>query len=111
MWKDQIYIPLNPGLRSEIIRLNHDHPLARHPGRDKTKELIGQDYWWPRMQTDILKYVEGWDKCQRSNTYHKKPSNPLNLNVPARPQQTISVDIIGELAESQSFNAIFMIIN
>src|SRR4051812_7993407 len=43
-WKDQIYVPLNPGLRSEIIRLNHDHPLARHPGRDKTKELVGQDY-------------------------------------------------------------------
>lgn len=85
-WKDWIYIPLNPGLRSEIIRLNHDHPLARHPGRDKTKELIGQDYWWPRMQTDILKYVEGCDKCQRSNIHCKKPSSPLNPNkIPTRP--------------------------
>ena len=80
MWKDQIYIPLDPGLRSEIIRLNHDHPLAGHPRRDKTKELIGQDYWWPRMWTDILKYVEGCNKCQRSDTHHKKPSNPLNPN-------------------------------
>src|SRR3954466_16011025 len=40
-WKDQIYVPLNPGLRLEIIKLNHDHPLARHPGRDKAKELVG----------------------------------------------------------------------
>src|SRR3954469_1395505 len=63
-WRDQIYIPLNLGLRLEIIKLNHDHPLAGHLGRDKTKELVGHDYWWPRMWTDILKYIEGCDKCQ-----------------------------------------------
>src|SRR3954451_22958210 len=37
-WRDWIYVPLNPGLRSEIIKLNHNHPLSRHLGRDKTKE-------------------------------------------------------------------------
>src|SRR3954464_12704185 len=64
------------------------------------------------MQTDILKYVEGCDKCQRSNTHRKKASNPLNPNeIPTRPWQIISVDIIGELPESQGFNAIFVIIN
>src|SRR3954470_8606614 len=111
-WKDQIYVPLNPGLRLYIIKLNHDHPLAGHPGRDKTKELIGQAYWWPRMWTDILKYVEGCNKCQRSNTHCKKPSNPLNPNkIPTRPWWIISVDIIGELPESQGFNAIFVIVN
>src|SRR4051812_35956069 len=101
-WKDQIYVPLNLGLRSEIIKLNHDQPLAGYLGRDKTKELVGKDYWWPRMQTDILKYIEGCNKCQRSNTYHKKASNPLKPNkIPTRPWQIISVDIIGELPESQ----------
>src|SRR4051812_32845811 len=40
-WRDQIYVPLNPGLILEIIKLNHNYPLARHPGRDKTKELVG----------------------------------------------------------------------
>src|SRR4051812_11841783 len=94
-WRHLIYVPLNPGLRSEIIKLNHDHPLARHPARDKPKELVGQDYWWPRMQTDILKYIEGCNKCQRSNTHCRKTSNPLNLNeIPIRPWQIISVDII-----------------
>src|SRR4051794_13657017 len=43
-WKGRIYIPLSPCLRTEIIKLNHDHPLARHPGREKTKELVGCDY-------------------------------------------------------------------
>src|SRR4051812_28285350 len=64
------------------------------------------------MQTDILKYIEGCNKCQRSNTHCKKASNPLNPNeIPMRPWQIISVDIIGELPESQGFNAIFVIVD
>src|SRR4051812_16241276 len=64
------------------------------------------------MWTDILKDVEGCNKCQRSNTHHKKASNPLNLNeIPTRPWQIISMDIIGELLESQGFNAIFIVID
>src|SRR3954470_14912753 len=64
------------------------------------------------MWADILKYVEGCNKCQRSNTHCKKASNPLNLNeIPSRPWQIISVDIIGELLESQGFNTIIVIIN
>src|SRR4051794_37720105 len=43
-WKGKIYIPLSPSLRMEIIKLNHDHPLAGHPRRDKTKELVGHEY-------------------------------------------------------------------
>src|SRR3954453_7558118 len=61
---------------------------------------------------DILKYVEGCDKCQRSNIHHKKASNPLNPNeIPTRPWQIISINIIGERPESQGFNAIFVIVN
>src|SRR3954464_2516608 len=64
------------------------------------------------MWTDILKYIEGCDKCQTSNTHHKKASNPLNPNeISTRPWQIISVDIIGELPESQGFNTIFIVID
>src|SRR3954464_15681341 len=64
------------------------------------------------MWTDILKYIEGCNKYQRSNTHCQKPSNPLNPNeILTRPWQIISMDIIGELPKSQGFNAIFMIID
>src|SRR3954470_12395167 len=64
------------------------------------------------MRTDILKYVEGCDKCQRVNTHRKKASNLLNPNeIPTRPWQIISVDIIGELPESQGFNTIFVVVD
>src|SRR3954463_9826923 len=85
-WRNQIYVPLNVGLRLEIIKLNHNHPLARHLGRDKTKELVGQDYWQLQMCTDTLNYIEGCNTCQRVNTNHRKASNPLNPNeIPTQP--------------------------
>src|SRR3954451_4626787 len=40
-WKGRIYVPLSSSLRTGIIKLNHDHPLAGNLGRDKTKELVG----------------------------------------------------------------------
>src|SRR4051812_6126166 len=64
------------------------------------------------MWMDILTYVEGCDKCQISTTHCKKASNLLNPNeIPTRPWQIISVDIIGELPEIQGFNAIFIVVN
>src|SRR4051812_34031983 len=43
------------------------------------------------MQTEILKYVEGCDKCQRSNTHCRKSFSLLNPNeIPIRPWQIIS---------------------
>ena len=39
-WKDRIYVPVDRKLREEIVQLHHDSPLAGHPGRHKTHELI-----------------------------------------------------------------------
>ncbi len=44
-----IYILCNHALHGEIITHSHDHITARHPGIEKTKEWILQDYWWPKI--------------------------------------------------------------
>ena len=31
-WKTLLYIPPSPTLRERVIKENHDHPLASHPG-------------------------------------------------------------------------------
>ena len=63
-WKDRIYVPIDRKLREEIVRLHHDTPLAGHPGRHKTHELITRNYWWPKIQDFVRKYVEGCEVCQ-----------------------------------------------
>jgi hypothetical protein len=59
VWKDCIYVPIDRKLQEEIIHEFHDTPLAGHPGRYKTQELITRNYWWPRMQSQIHQYVDG----------------------------------------------------
>ena len=111
-WKDRIYVPKDAPLREEIIRLHHDSTLAGHPGRYKTHELITRNYWWPGIHRDIRKYVEGCEECQRAKPIRQSPHNPLHPHdVPSEPWQVISVDLIGELPESQGYNAICVVVD
>jgi hypothetical protein len=82
-------------------------PLAGHPGRYKTQELITRNYWWPRMQSQIRQYVDGCEICQKSKPRHQKRTAPLHPNeIPSYPWEIISTDLIGELPESDGYNAI-----
>lgn len=111
-WKNRIYVPHDKPLRERIIQLNHDSLSAGHPGRYKTQELITRDYWWPRIQGDVRRYVEGCKICQRTKTRHGKIAAPLQPNeVPSHNWEIVSVDMIGALPESQGCNAILNVID
>ena len=79
------------------------------PGQYKTQELITRNYWWPYIQADICKYIDRCETCQRTKTHREKPHNPLQPNeIPLKPREHISVDIIGELPESNRYNTILV---
>ena len=63
-WQDRIYVPKDSKLREDIICSHHNSTLAGHPGRYKTQELITRNYWWPGIQRDVRRYVDGCDTCQ-----------------------------------------------
>ena len=112
MWKHRVYVPKDAKLREDIIRLHHGTPLAGHPGRYKTHELITRNYWWLGIMRDIRKYVEGCEKCQRAKPIRQKPHNVLHPHgVPSEPWQVIMVDLIGELPESQGYNGICVFVD
>ena len=111
-WEHRIYVPRSARLREKIIRLHHDGISVGHPGRYKTQELITRNYWWPRIQADVKSYVEGCETCQRTKVRHGKPTAPLQPNaIPNGPWETITVDMIGPLPESQGHDAILVIVD
>ena len=59
-------------IRSEVISRHHDDPLAGHFGIDKTRELIGQKYYWPSLKKDVENYVGGYDFCLASEVVRHK---------------------------------------
>ena len=61
------------------------------------------------MHRDIRKCVKGCKECQSAKPIRQNPHNLLHLH--DEPWQVISVDLIGELPESQGYNAICVVVD
>ncbi|EJD32527.1 hypothetical protein AURDEDRAFT_77624, partial [Auricularia subglabra TFB-10046 SS5] len=111
-YKGRVYVPRDSRLRERIVRAFHDTPVAGHPGRHGTRELIERHYWWPSITAFVRRYVDGCDICQRVKLRHGPLAAPLYPNdPPARPWEVVLVDIIGPLPESHGYNAILVVID
>jgi len=114
LYREKIYIShsMEDTLRQQIIQMHYDLPSTRHPGRWKTYELVSRNYWWPGMTTFVKKYVMDYDMCQQIKNRPQQPFGPLVPNkVPNRPWEIISTDLITQLPESNSYNAICVIVD
>src|SRR6266540_1554981 len=109
---DRIYVPDHDDLRLRILRFKHDHPLAGHYGQNKTVELIRRDYVWPGMRAFIKDYCNSCTICGRIKPRRHKPYGLLKLlPVPARPWDSISMDLIEQLPASAGFTAILVVVD
>jgi len=78
----------------------------------KTLALTRQYYWWPNMKNYATEYIKGCATSQMSkiNTNPSKPAlSPITPEPNALPFQTISLDFIVKLPESEGFDTILMI--
>ena len=53
----RLYMPESNLLWMEVIQKYHDSPVARHPGYEKTLDLLQHNYYWSRMATTVNKSV------------------------------------------------------
>ena len=110
-YRGKIYVP-GAEPRRRILALCHDSKLAGHPRRWKTLELVSQNYWWPQMSRYIGKYVSMCDMCLRTKSIQQLPTGELHpLPIPNGPWDTISVDFITELPESNGKDAIMVVVD
>jgi len=75
-----VTIPHNQLLRERILYSHHDTPLAGHPGRSKTVELIQRTYWWPGLSGYAARYVHACGVCQRTKPRVGAIPAPLQPN-------------------------------
>ena len=98
--------------KHKIIQAYHDVPAYRHPGINRTKDLVAKYYWWPQLSQDIHEYVKGCAQCQQNevNTHPRKaPLSPITPVTGALLFQTIAMDFIVKLLESAGFDSILTI--
>ena len=76
------------GLVKTMLESEHDSKVAGYFGQDKTIELIHCNFWWPKMDADIIGYIQSCPKCQQDKSrrhrntasyphwsYHMLPGN------------------------------------
>lgn len=107
-----LYVPCDPELQCDIIRSRHDHPAAGHPGRASTFEKVVRDFWWPGMRKTITRYVNNCDTCSRIKPARHAPYGFLKpLTVPQKRWESVSMDFIVGLPQSEGFDAILVCVD
>ncbi|ESK82388.1 pro-pol protein [Moniliophthora roreri MCA 2997] len=113
-YKGRAYVPNDATLQREIVWTIHEGQPFGHPGQFGTIDLIGREFWWPSMAKFIKAFVDGCALCQQMkvNT-HPSVAGILPLpGVPnAVPFQTITMDLIMDLPESDGLDSIMVMVD
>ncbi|QRW23575.1 Retrotransposable element Tf2 protein [Rhizoctonia solani] len=86
-------------------------PLAGHPGRQQTLELVSQNYYWPRIHSNTYWHVDSCKTCQqiRKPKYTSIPPQPLELL--SRPWQHVSYNMIVDLPKDGNHDSILVVVD
>ena len=117
-WRDisahRLVIPLDQGLKCEIMHTWHDSPLIGHPRRDETIRRVNKEYFWPGAKSWIMEYVKGCATCQQNKNLTHRIKTPL-FRIPsvidAKPFSHIAMDLITGLPKSDGHDAILTIVD
>lgn len=115
-FKERIYIPAGSNLRTTLLSIHHDDPLAGHFGRIRTLELMKRKYHWPNLNRDVAEYVQDCQVCQGITAKRHKPYGELHpLPIPSRPFIELSMDFVTGLPptlhDSKLVDAILVIVD
>lgn len=101
------YLP--PSLRKNAVQDCHDSRLASHPSAESTFQIVGRSYYWPKMLTDIKKYVKTCETCQMSKDKNHLPYGLLQpLPIPRDYWTSVSMDFITNLPKSRGYDSIMV---
>jgi len=79
-------------LRARILELAHEG----HPGMDRMKQRLRTKVWWPRIDSEVEKFVKACSSCLAVS----RPPNPLPITttqLPCRPWEYVAMDFLGPL--------------
>ena len=96
--------------RLEVLRHHYDSQVAGHWGRHRTQDLVSRNFIWDKWLEDMTIYVAGCVKCQKSKAdRHSRQTKLILMPTGERPFEEIAMDFVGELPESECYNAILVV--
>ena len=106
-WRNRTWVPFYEPLRTGLIQRVHDSPLAGHPGRELTRDLVAREYCWPGLTEDVRRFVGNCQTCGKGKVWREQKRGLLKpLPVPERQWQELAMDFIVDLPSSRGFTNI-----
>ena len=97
----QVVVPKK--LRPTVLKVAHDLAMAGHCGVRRTLERVLSFFYWPTVRTDVTKFCQSCDVCQRSVSKGRIPCAPLQqMPVISEPFQRIAIDLVGPFVPASS---------
>lgn len=110
-YNGKIMVPDDEDIKRDLVANFHNSPMAGHPGQNRTLELVSRRYYWPSMKSWIGKFVETCEVCQQTRPAPGRELPIMPLEVPQRPFQFVSYDLIVKLPKSKGFDSILVVID
>lgn len=89
--------------RKIILEENHDSPKSGHLGVYKTFWRLRRLYTWPKMRSDVARYVRNCNICAQHKPEQKRPAGLMGSRPEIhRPWQMVSLDFMGPFPRSKS---------
>ena len=94
----------------EILKKNHDHKLAGHPGIKATLLRIRENWTWDGIRKDVKRYIQNCQKCQR-NTQEVHKGLLAEIQQPWKIWKLVAIDHITKLPSVKGLDAILVIVD
>ena len=84
--------------RNQVMKLAHEAILGGHLGAKKTTDRVTSSFYWPGITSDIRRFCQSCDQCQRMMPKGKNCKVPLGeMPLMGEPFERIAVDLIGPI--------------
>lgn len=92
----QVVVPRQ--YRDQVMKLAHGSILGGHQGTQKTTDKVLSNFFWPGLTSDISRFCQSCDQCQRTLPKGRVSKVPLgSMPLIDTPFQRIAIDLVGPI--------------
>lgn len=109
---NKIYVGATTNMRLQLLETFHQSALGGHSATKATYQRIKRIFCWPHLKQMVEKFVAECAVCQLVKVQHTHPAGLLQpLPIPGIPWESISMDFIEALPNSNGKEVILVIVD
>ena len=111
-YQERLVVLEKQDLWTRLIAEVYTQVSTAYPKKNKTRKIINNRYYQPRIVTDVNRYVWNYNGCYRSTIPRDKTLGLLKpLLILERPQQYISIDFYELPIDCNGYDIVIILVN